>query len=208
MDIFERYKSIVSNRDAVVMEFGCNDGCDSLTMYKIAKEVSKSIAYFALEPDYRVIHKAYDRCRNIPITFIQSAIGDKVGRSTFYLSSGGNYTGSSSTHKPTGVLIDYPNMRFNESIEVPVVTWDSLFKDCSVDHIDFIWADIQGAERDMAIGGSEIGRFKTRYLYTEYTYGGHYENDASLQDILNCLPNWEIVEDYGGNALLKNRDME
>ncbi len=43
--------------------------------------------------------------------------------------------------------------------------------------IDFIYCDIQGAEKQMIAGANESLK-KTRYLYTEYSNSEDYENQA------------------------------
>jgi hypothetical protein len=44
----------------------------------------------------------------------------------------------------------------------------------------------------------------TRYLYTEYNNSELYEGCLDLNGILALLPDWELVHDYNGDALLIN----
>jgi FkbM family methyltransferase len=136
------------------------------------------------------------------------AVGSKEGIVKFYESYGekvkdgkvvDRYYGSSSIRKPASVLKDFPDMRFKET-EAHVITLDSVE---TPPVIDFIWCDIQGAELDMIAGGMRTLN-KTRYLYTEHE-NGSYEGQTGLAGILEALPDWEVVEDYGGDVLLRNK---
>jgi hypothetical protein len=69
--------------------------------------------------------------------------------------------------------------------------------------IDFIWADVQGAEGDLVRGGNEALR-RTRFLYTEFNDDELYEGQATLRDLLGMLPDFEIVRRYDDDVLLRN----
>jgi hypothetical protein len=70
--------------------------------------------------------------------------------------------------------------------------------------IDFIWADIQGAEINLIKGGKNTFK-NVKYFYTEYSNGNLYKGDKGLKGILKLLPNFEIECDYQGDVLLKNK---
>lgn len=69
--------------------------------------------------------------------------------------------------------------------------------------IDFIWCDIQGAEAALIQGGRNTFE-NVRYFYTEYDNAESYAGQKDLAGIMELLPGWEIVEDYGGDVLLRN----
>jgi hypothetical protein len=96
-------------------------------------------------------------------------------------------------------------MTFEES-KVKCYKFDTYYKEVNPGIIDFIWADIQGAEIDMIEGGREA-LSKTRYLYTEYSNSELYEGEIGLEEIMKKLPGWSLVEDYGGDVLLKNDNL-
>ena len=90
--------------------------------------------------------------------------------------------------------------------EVETITFDSLVEKCELTGqiIDFVWADIQGAEIDLINGGAKSFS-KTRYFYTEYNGSELYEGcTTSLSQITDLLPDFEILYDFGGDVLLKN----
>jgi len=141
-------------------------------------------------------------------TIVAAAVSDTVGKAPFWLSSGtkrtDRYAGSSSLNRPAGVTAAFPGLHFDSTVEVSTVTLDSLCRDNHLDHVDFIWADIQGSEKRMIRGGLKECLPMTRYLYTEYSPGGWYEDDATLADIVGMLPGWKVVHDFKSDVLLLN----
>ncbi|MFH1148500.1 MAG: FkbM family methyltransferase [Pseudomonadota bacterium] len=210
MDIFDWYRKIIAGKRGVVFEFGCNDGYHTSILSGIAGNLCTGYRYFALEPDHRVFPCLHDRVKDNPsITLIQAAVHSAGGMHEFYLSSGTGddgsvYSGSSSLLKPGGVTRVWPRMRFDSVATVQCFTYDELFDNAGVDMVDFIWADIQGAEINLILGGQKALK-KTRYLYAEYSNGGLYEGDAPLDNLLAALPEgWEIAEDFKGDVLFGN----
>ena len=96
-------------------------------------------------------------------------------------------------------------MKFAETICNSITFDDYLIRENLSDKIiDFIWADIQGAEVDLILGGEQAFK-NVRYFYTEYSDSELYEGEITLEKILELMPNFEIVEDYKGDVLLKNK---
>ena len=83
------------------------------------------------------------------------------------------------------------------------VTLDSFARDAGLSTVDFIWAEVQGSEGDLARGGAETFR-RTRYLYTEYSNDEMYEAQACLDDLLAALPDFRVVELWPEHVLLEN----
>ena len=82
---------------------------------------------------------------------------------------------------------------------------DTYVTDKKIDLIDFIWADVQGAEDLLIKGGKVTLDTKVRYLYTEYSGKEYYENSPNMNTIKELLgDNWVIVRDFGTDVLLKN----
>jgi len=69
--------------------------------------------------------------------------------------------------------------------------------------VDFIWADVQGAEENL-INGAKDTLKNTRYFYTEYSDEELYRGQINKSRILRMIPGFSIVKDYGNNILLKN----
>ena len=200
MNIFQRIAEITKDRPFVtIFELGCCDGLDTNEITEILEK--GCYAYYAFEPDERRV-KGVETWVGDRVTVVPKAIGAIDGVAEFHMSCE-QYYGSSSLRKPTPELLEaFPEMSFSEG-RVEVVRLDTFCKENMIEHIDFIWADVQGCEVDMIAGGRET-LAKTDYLYTEYNNGPMYEGCLNLQGILDLLPGWTIAEDYGGDALLKN----
>jgi FkbM family methyltransferase len=200
MKIYDRIKQIFSYRQQIVFfELGACDGQHTKEITDILEPAC--YLYYAFEPDSRRIEglKFYVGGR---VSIIPKAIGAIDGRAKFYISCL-DYYGSSSLRKPTPELLkDFPKMTFEEG-EVDVVRLDTFCWEKQIEHIDFIWSDIQGAEADLIEGGREMLK-RTDFLYTEYNNGPAYEGCLDLQGILERLPGWTLIEDYDGDAILKN----
>jgi hypothetical protein len=80
---------------------------------------------------------------------------------------------------------------------------DSWVRDESLDAIDLIWADVQGAEVDLIAGGKEALKH-TRYFYTEYSNTELYEGQINLRQLMALLPDFHVLRRYEKDVLLKN----
>ena len=105
---------------------------------------------------------------------------------------------------PKYKLVDSNYLNFNE---VDLITLDSFCEGRGIERIDFIWADIQGAEGDMVRGGRQT-LARTRYLYTEYSDEELYENQATLKEILELLPDFRVIELWTDDVLLENQQLK
>lgn len=204
---------IESTHSFVLIELGAADGYHSNMMNRVLSESLKPYRQFAIEPEPKNI-QILKQSLTPKITLVECAISDHDGTDILYASGGheirpgyqmAHYTGSSSIHKPNQVTKCWPGMTFTP-LNVQHKTLDTLCKENKVEYIDFIWADIQGAEVDLIKGGVILG--KTKYLFTEYGPGGngYYEGEYGKKEILEALPGFELVQDFGGDILLKNKN--
>lgn len=205
MNIYQRIAEITKDRKFVTFfEMGCCDGMNTKEITEILEP--DCYVYYAFEPDERRI-QGIEFYVGDRVVIVPKAIGAIDGEADFYIACEQCYYGSSSLRKPTPEMLeDFPEMSFSEG-RVEVVRLDTFCKERKIEHIDFIWSDIQGCEIDLIDGGREM-LAKTDYLYTEYNNGPMYEGCLDLQGIMDRLPGWELVEDYGGDALLKNEGVE
>jgi hypothetical protein len=70
--------------------------------------------------------------------------------------------------------------------------------------VDFIWADVQGAESDLIEGAPRI-LAATRYFYTEYSNNEWYEGQITLPGLVQKLPDFELVRRYPMDVLFRSR---
>ena len=219
MEILERFKEIILTQDnPFVIEFGACDGYHTDIMLDILNKEKPNYIYHLFEPVEYLIEPIIDKLKsNIRVKAFNEAVGSKTGTFTFYQSSGGGvredgtlidgYYGSSSIRKPKMVLEYYKEMKFKETICNSITFDDYLLRENLSDKIiDFIWADIQGAEVDLILGGKEAFK-NVRYFYTEYSDSELYEGEITLEKILELMPNFEVLEDYKGDVLLKNKNL-
>lgn len=178
------------------LELGSHQGTDTAWLADLPE-----VTIHAFEPDPRN-HQA----SRPNVTLHRAAITDRDGRGLLILSHRGwgqEWTYSSSIKRPKNHLHRYP-VSFGDAVEVELVALDTVYQQQNLDVIDFIWADIQGAEGEMIRGGRRT-LAHTRYLYTEYSDDELYENQVTLRQILEMLPNFRVLELWPDNVLLENR---
>lgn len=215
MDIFDFLDDIAKNaKSAVFFEIGTHDGYHTNLINQVIKKYHKYYQYFAFEPDHRSHESFQNNNRNhlANIKFFFDAVGAENRAGVFHLSDGfesrpghtpQRFHGSSSIKRPKHVLTAWPDMKFT-SQNVYIITIEEVCKKYNVDRIEFIWADIQGAEEDMIRGFGSM-KSKIHYLYTEYCNSELYENEYSLKQIIDLLgPTWKLIHDFGGDALFEN----
>lgn len=200
-------RRLVGHDHPVILELGCNDGSDT---QRFLKEFPGACVH-CFEPDPRPLERfsIHDpRC-----TLHRLAISAEDGLTDFYLSGGtppdlrmADWDLSSSIHPPTGHLSAHPWCRFDRKISVPTRSLDSWMSEHpEITMIDFLWADIQGAEGDLIQGGLSTLRNRTRFFYTECYESAMYAGQPTRQEILKLLPDFECIGVYEGyNILLMN----
>ncbi len=221
MNIETRLAQIVAAKnDFVMLEFGACDGYHTNRFLELFRMCGTNFTLHSFEPEKSNFQLAENATRagNNTNTFKlwPLAIGAEEGERVFYVSGGvrkvdgvivDRYYGSSSIRAPKIVTQAWPDMTFTED-KVQVTTLDAFaLAHLSNRPIDFIWADIQGAQVDLIRGGANTMK-RVRYLYTEYDSSELYEGeDVGTDKIRELLPDFDVVEDYGGDILLHNRLM-
>lgn len=182
-------------RAKTFLELGAHRGTDTAWLSHIP-----GVTMHAFEPDPR-----NEQPPRPNVMLHRAAVTDADGRAPFVLSESGwgqAWTHSSSLKRPLNHLTRYP-VTFGETVEVKTISLDSFARQTGISTVDFIWADIQGAEGEMIRGGIELLR-RTRYLYTEYSDDEMYEGQSTLADILAMLPDYRVVELWPDDVLLEN----
>lgn len=194
--------------DPIILEIGAHDGS---TTNRFLRLFEKATVY-AFEPDPRASEKYRANVTNPRASLFELAIADQDGTATFHMSGGRpagweggdrGWDGSGSIHPPTGHLEVHPSISFDRQIEVSVKRLDSWAAEEGIGEVDFIWADVQGAERELIAGGLETLR-RTRYFYTEYSNRELYEGQITLGGILSLLPDFQVVTRFIEDVLLRN----
>jgi len=202
---------LLGKDDPIILEIGCNDGSHTLEFLRLFKN-SK---VFAFEPDPRALESFSRNVKDSRAKLFDLAISDADGATEFYVSGGmpspewkelrpKGWDLSGSIKKPKGHLEMHPWCTFNESIVVKTKRLDTWCREEGIEAIDFIWADVQGAEENLIRGGKEA-LHRTRYFYTEYSNQELYEGQIGLNGILKLLPDFEILCRFSADVLLTNK---
>lgn len=205
----EDIKLILNKDNPLVLEIGCNDGTDS---FEFLDTFSK-ISLYCFEPDNRAINKFKKKIQDKRCKLFEFALGNINGEIDFYQSSGhpngvsGDWDKSGSIKKPKNHLKEDPWCKFDNISKVKCKKLDSWIDENNISFIDFIWADVQGAEEDLIMGGIKTLREKTNYFFTEYNDRELYENQIGLDPLISLLEVFEIVKIFPHDILLKNKNI-
>jgi 2-O-methyltransferase len=201
---------LLGKNDPVILDIGCNDGSHTLEFLRLFGDSR----VYAFEPDPRAIVSFRSKVRSDKAKLFEFAISDEDGNTQFHISDGipsgewarlrpGGWDLSSSIKKPKEHLAVHPWCTFDTKVVVRTRRLDTWCLEQGVGPIDFIWADVQGAEENLIRGGREaLGR--TRYFYTEYCDRELYEGQISLGGIRKLLPDFDMLYRFANNVLLKN----
>ncbi len=204
MEIINQLKNIINKSNPLIIEIGCWNGRDTqlfLKHFPLCK-------IFAFEPDPRNIKMIKNNIVDTRLLLIEEAISDEDGEAIFYDSHGitngeKDWSASGSLNKPKRHLHINPHIKFGNGIKVITKKLDTITKKYNLNEIDLIWADVNGAEYKMIQGATESLK-KTKYLYTEFSEDGIYENCLTKQKIKEILPNFKELFTYRNNILMEN----
>jgi FkbM family methyltransferase len=175
----------------VIVELGAHVGEDTRWLSEGCGK------YLAVEPD---TENFKGLCRNVPkVLAVRAAISDICGEILFYpaYNTESINRASGSTHRPTGHISHFPQVHFQQPYFVDCWTLDYLCS--SLQSVDLIWCDIQGAERETMK--------RTRFMMIEAEPEVElYEGQALKPELIAMLPEWYVVEDFGYNLLMANRE--
>lgn len=208
----EVIRKYVDKSDPVILEIGCHNGGHTMGFLNMFA----SPQVYCFEPDPRAIAHFRERMGERPnVHLFEVAVSDRIGQITFYQSgrkpdpheqAQKDWDRSGSIRKPKKHLIKHPWVTFDNALVVNTITLDAWCTEQGIDHVDFIWMDVQGAEMDVFKGGSQTLQ-KTRFIYTEYNNQELYEGQANLQQLLNHLTQFKLLIRYSGDVLLGNKGL-
>ncbi len=204
----KKIKKLIGTSNPVIFEIGSANGDDTLDFIKTFKDTNLKI--FGFEPEPKNIEILKDRIKDKNFMLFEGVVSDTDGELIFNRSRADNpddLSFSGSIMKPKNHLKIWDWIYFDEKMPVKSITLDSFTKNLSLNVIDFLWCDVQGAEEKVIIGGDKTFREKVRFLYTEYSNREEYEGQPTLKRILELLPTFEVIKDYGGDVLLKNKNL-
>ncbi|MBE9192463.1 FkbM family methyltransferase [Gloeocapsopsis crepidinum LEGE 06123] len=206
----QKIKKLLQKDNPVVLEVGSAGGGDSL---EFLKEFSQ-VQLYCFEPDPRAIALHKSRVQDSRCQLYEIAMSDTNGQAEFYQSSGQHpkytsihdWSASSSLKAPKEHLKLYPWCTFDTNIKVPTCRLDTWAEEHQIGEVDFIWADVQGAEEELIKGGLKT-LSRTRYFYTEYYNKEIYQGQPNIERIKFLIPAFKDIEYYKGNVLFKNLEL-
>lgn len=156
----------------IVLDCGANIGLFS------AVAANKGCDVYAFEPVPKVRELLLENCTNYlnHVKAYPYAVSNKNGKVIFNIQEDNLTSGS------MGTLAQNDK---DKSIEVKVIKIDDFIAENGIDKVDFIKADIEGAEREMLLGAAEtIKKFLPKIAVCTY----HLEDDpAVLEKIIKDL---------------------
>lgn len=205
--------ALLGRDDPVILDVGCNDGIHTLMFLRLFPQAR----VFCFEPDPRARERFHVTVRSDRAKLFPFALSDADGTATFYASGGQppsqwavnlpkGWDASGSLKKPTGHLRAHPWCTFDDSFAVETRRADTWRRAEGVGSIDFIWADVQGAEAELVRGGPQT-LAHTRYFYTECLAAQMYEGQPTLAELLKLLPGFRLVRRFKDDVLLRNEKL-
>ena len=193
---------------SIILDIGCNDGYHSI---KFANMFPNS-KIFSFEPEPRSLDVF--KSKGIPsnVTIYDYALSNSNGIDTFWRCTGfepgrpgqreSDWSGS--LLEPKIHLDAVPWMKFDTTYEVNTKRLDTWFEEVSIENIDFIWMDVQGAEHLVFEGAYGI-LDRVKYIHTEFDDREIYSGQKTLKELLEYLPNFEIEQKFDFDVLLVNK---
>lgn len=199
-------KEFITIDDPIIFEIGANTGKDTILFSDLFPDGD----IYAFEADPNVFEDLWKNVKDRDnVTALNYAIAKTSGKIIFHPSNQGL---SGSIRAPKEHLTVYPQVHFLNDIVVDAVSLDDYMGPYFNGIVDFVWADVQGAELDMIAGGNNFFSNCVKYLYTEFSKKELYDGAPTLDQILQALPDFELVMidwqwEADGNALLRNKKL-
>jgi FkbM family methyltransferase len=196
--------NLIGKHSPLILEIGANCGQSTITFL----EQMPHAKVHCFEPDPRAIAKFKAMIHHSQVQLIEAAVGANSGVVMFNQSSGAEHIDpagwdhSGSIRKPKSHLQVFPGVKFEKQIPVPMIKLDDWARDNQIGEVDFIWADVQGAESDLILGAQETLQ-RTRYFYTEFSDDEQYEGQINFET-LNALMmtlSFKLLHKYPNDAL-------
>ena len=201
---------LIGKHNPVILEIGANCGQSTVTFM----EQMPNATVYCFEPDPRAISKFKRMIQHPNVHLIEAAVGANSGHVMFNQSSGAEHIDpagwdhSGSIRKPKTHLEAFPGVKFEKQIPVPLIKLDDWAQEHQIGEVDFIWADVQGAESDLILGSVDT-LLKTRYFYTEYSDDEQYEGQINLNTLTTLLNNigLHLLHKYPHDVLFQNANL-
>lgn len=185
---------------ACIVDLGAHEGEDTEWMLGVVADKHPQAIMIEADPvNFALLAK-----RNLPGTAWWGAVAAHTGTCEFWenRASGGGF---GSIYEPDREQLSVDRTQWRKSGLVPCWTFDELFKIWKLDHIDLLWVDIHGAEKDMITHGQEALQH-THFLFMEAFDRSLYAGAATATELQSMLPGWSLQQVFPWNLLLRNEN--
>ena len=210
-----KLKEYIKNEHPIIFDVGCYDGNDSLDFLNVFQNPT----IYSFEADKRSVELFKNNVHSDNIKLVESAVSDIDGEVEWYGSDSDTrrhyelqdyWSASSSMKKPKKHLDVWSDVYFKEKEYVKSITLDSWVSRNNIGMVDFIWCDVNGANREFIKGATNTLADKVRYMMMEFEEVELYDGSLTLNELLKLLPSFEKIGVYNfagnfGNVLLKNK---
>ncbi len=169
-------------QNAIMIDAGAHIGADSVELARMFP-TAKVHCFEPVPEIYSFLKHNTRRYSNIRCFDI--ALSSETGITRMYVSSGGS-DASSSLQKPAEHLADHADVSFEKEIEVQTLTLDEWAARNNIDHVDFLWLDMQGHELEVLKASSKILP-TVKAIHTEVSLKKTYENAPLYKDFRKWL---------------------
>ena len=221
---FQNIKKLVNNDNPVIVEIGAHYGEDTLRFL----ETFPDAQIFSFEPDKRNIQIFKKLVNQANVELIEKAVSNENGQAKFYpsyvnsiidnvpskydfiskdeyTSLGLNGSGASSLKKGFSKCL-------TEKYYVTVIRFDKWYFTKNIGLIDFVWIDVQGAEKEVIEGMGKVIQ-KIRMIWMEYgetNYNGAMNREETVS-LLNSkgfsLDSHSSDSGPQGDLLFRNKEI-
>ncbi len=180
---YEKFGVTLSRGDYVV-DAGANVGMFSVVASDAVGEKGKVFGFEPLQEISRILTENLEKnnCTNVCVE--NKILGEKSQLVNFFYNLDSNYNASSKTIQHTG----------DKVVQLEQITLDDYVTKNNIPKIDFIKADIEGAERDLLKGAENtIKHFKPKLALRTY----HLPDDKEVLSTLvkTYVPEYTIILD-------------
>lgn len=201
--VSKKYISKFLTENPIIVEAGAHIGTDTCEMAGLWPTAT----IFAFEPIPEIFEQLIKNTSGLPnVKCFKMALGDKTGICNIFQSSGES-DGSSSILEPKVHLINHPDVKFENKIEVEVITLRDWMKNEDIKKVDFLWLDLQGFELNV-MKESKCEISEVSVIYTEVSTMENYSESALYPELKSWLKTVgfkvkkeEIAWKDGGNVL-------
>jgi FkbM family methyltransferase len=196
--------TIINSEYPLILDIGCYNGDDSVNL--LTTIPNSKVYSFEADPDVWPIFEKHVSSRieypNDNLILVKTGISNESGTIIWNRS---NQLKSGTLNTPTGHLIKHRHVTF-EQVMIECTTLDIWYANNIPNQtIDFIWCDVNGAERKLIEGGINTLNNHTKYIRLECCEHPLWEDQIFEKDILTYLTNFKLIKRYGNDILLKNK---